>query len=279
MADYVVGAKLCLERDDLTVLTDIWYEKPYSHYAKTVVEAEGDVIEEWDLFWELGKRLGLDLSINQQHPLDMVNKPSKRDILAKMTTGSRVPLDEIYSREGGHVYDIPDVIVGPADPATKGYLNLLPEGISDELSKAAQDADASLQTKADYPFQLISRRMKNVFNSTGVELSFLASKGTTHPACIHPADLAALGIEDGEVITISSNRGKIPAVAKSSADIKVGVVSMAHGWGGMPGSTGDSKIREIGANTNRLINNLDEPERYSGMARQSAIAVNLTKTS
>jgi anaerobic selenocysteine-containing dehydrogenase len=279
MADYVVGAKLCLERDDLTVLTDIWYEQPYSQYAKKVVDAEGDVIEEWELFWELGKRLGLNLSINQQHPLDMKNKPSKRDILAKMTTDSRVPLDEIYQREGGHVYDVPDVIVGPADPADKGYLNLLPEGISSELSKAAADADVSLQQKTDYPFQLISRRMKNVYNSTGVELSFLAAKGTTNPAFINPADMSALGIEDDEIISIGSHRGEIPAVAKSSPDIKVGVVSMAHGWGGMPGNIGDSKVREIGSNTNRLINNSDEPERYSGMARQSAIAVKLTKAS
>ncbi len=61
----------------MTVLTDIWYEQPYSQYTKTVVEAEGDVIEEWEVFWELGKRLGLELSINQQHPLDMRSKPSK----------------------------------------------------------------------------------------------------------------------------------------------------------------------------------------------------------
>jgi anaerobic selenocysteine-containing dehydrogenase len=29
---------------------------------------------------------------------------------------------------------------------------------------------------------------------------------------------------------------------------------------------------------NRLINNLDHPEKYSGMARQSAIAIKLCKT-
>ena len=44
MADCLVGAKFCLEFDDLTVLTDIWDEKPYRHYAKAVVKA--DAIEE-----------------------------------------------------------------------------------------------------------------------------------------------------------------------------------------------------------------------------------------
>jgi anaerobic selenocysteine-containing dehydrogenase len=277
LADYVIGSKLCLERDDLTVLTDIWYEQPYSHYAKTVVEAEGDVIEEWEVFWELGKRLGLELSINQQHPLDMKNKPTKYELLEKMTTGSRVPLEEIYSRDGGHVYDVPDVIIEPADPATKGYMDLFPDGLAEELETAAQDADRSLQQKGDFPYLLISRRMKNNYNSTGPELSVLAAKTTTNPAYIHPEDLAQLNISDGEIISIRSERGEIPAVAESSPDIKRGVVSMAHCWGAAPDGTGDDKVREIGANTNRLINNLDHPEKYSGMARHSAIPITLTK--
>jgi len=277
LADYVIGAKLCLERDDLTVLTDIWYEQPYSHYAKAVVEAEGDVIEEWEVFWELGKRLGLELSINQQHPLDMRSKPSKFDLLKKMTTGSRVPIEEIYSREGGHVYDVPDVIIEPADPATRGHMDLFPAGLAAELENAARDADNSLQLKDDFPYLLISRRMKNNYNSTGPELSVLAARTTTNPAFINPEDLAQLNIADGEIIAISSARGSIPAVAQSSPDIKRGVVSMAHCWGAAPGGSTDKKVREIGANTNRLIDNLDHPEKYSGMARHSAIAVKVTK--
>jgi anaerobic selenocysteine-containing dehydrogenase len=277
LADYVIGAKLCLERDDLTVLTDIWYEQPYSHYTKAVVEAEGDVIEEWEVFWELGKRLGLELSINQQHPLDMRSKPSKYEVLQKMTTGSRVPLAEIYSRDGGHVFDLPDVIIGPADPATRGYMDLFPAGLAAELETAARDADNSLLLKDDFPYLLISRRMKNNYNSTGPELSVLAARSTTNPAFINPADLAQLEIEDGEVIAIRSANGEIPAVARSSPDIKRGVVSMAHCWGAAPDGSADDKVREIGANTNRLIDNLDHPEKYSGMARHSAIAVALTK--
>ncbi|MFV8783146.1 molybdopterin-containing oxidoreductase family protein [Microbulbifer sp. SA54] len=276
LADYVIGSKLCLERDDLTVLTDIWYEQPYSHYTKTVVEAEGDVIEEWELFWELGKRLGLELSIREQ-PLDMVNKPKKYDILEKMTKGSRVPLAEIYQRDGGGVFDAPDVIVQPADPATRGRLDLFPEGLADELQGTARDADASLEQGRQYPFLLISRRMKNTFNSTGPELSFLASKGTTNPAYIHPDDLESLQVKDGEIVLLSSAHGEIPAVVQASPDIKRGVVSMAHCWGAAPDGSGDDRVREIGANTNRLINNLDRPERYSGMAQQSAVPIAIRK--
>ncbi len=108
-------------------------------------------------------------------------------------------------------------------------------------------------------------------------MSVLAAKSTTNPAYINPEDLAQLNIADGEIISISSAQGEIPAVAQSSPDIKRGVVSMAHCWGAAPDGSTDDKVREIGANTNRLIDNLDHPEKYSGMARHSAIAVKLTK--
>lgn len=277
MADYVIGAKLCLERDDLTVLTDIWYEQPYAHYTKAVLEAQDDVIEEWELFWELGKRLDLQMSIDQKYPLDMENKPSKYDVLSKMTTGSRVPIEEIYARDGGHIYDVPDVIAVEADPATAGRMDLYPEGLAEELAAAARDADASLEQKDDYPYVLISRRMKNTFNSTGPELSVLAAKGTTNPAYINPADLAELGVEDSDIVHIRSAWGEIPAVIQGSPDIKRGVISMAHSWGGAPDGSRDDQVREIGANTNRLINNRANAEKYSGMARQSTIPVSITK--
>ena len=66
-------------------------------------------------------------------------------------------------------------------------------------------------------------------------------------------------------------------MAQSSADIKRGVISMAHCWGPAPDGSGEEKVREIGANTNRLINNLDHSAKYSGMARQSAIPVSISK--
>ena len=47
LADYVIAPKICLEREDVTLLTDIWYDKAYSQYTQTVVEAEGDQIEEY----------------------------------------------------------------------------------------------------------------------------------------------------------------------------------------------------------------------------------------
>lgn len=282
MADYVIAPKICLEREDVTMLTDIWYEVPYSQYTQAVVEAQSDQIEEWELFWGLGQRMGLEMNMDNG-PIDMTNKPSKLDLLKIITKDSRVPMEELYATEGGKVYQQQsNVIVGAADPETKGYLDFYPQGLAQEFTAAGIDADHAIsdQQKGKSSHLLISRRMKNTYNSTGPELAFLGAKGTTNPAYIHSSDLAKLGMENGELITVRSSHGSIPAIAKASDDIKPGVVSMSHCWGGSPlASDTDDKVREIGSNTNRLVNNREHAERYSGMTRQSTIPVSLLKNS
>ena len=278
MADYVLAPKMCLEREDVTLLTDIWHDKPYSQYTQTVVEAEGDKIEEWEFFWAMGKRMGLNMSM-ANGPINMQEKPKKFDLLANITQGSRVPLQEIYNTEGGKIFDVPDVILDAPDPTTRGRLQLFPPGLEQELEASHNDMKSSA-TK-EYPLLLISRRMKNTYNSTGPELSLLKSKGTTNPAFMHPQELAALQVADGDIVEVHSLHGAIPAVVTASDDIRPGVISMSHCWGGSPDPTAnaDQRVREIGSNTNRLIDNLENAERYSGMCRQSSIPVAIRKLS
>ena len=278
MADYVLAPKMCLEREDVTLLTDIWHDKPYSQYTQTVVEAQGDKIEEWEFFWAMGKRMGLNMSM-ANGPINMQEKPKKFDLLANITQGSRVPLQEIYNTEGGKIFDVPDVILDAPDPTTRGRLQLFPPGLEQELDASHNDMKSS-GTK-EYPLLLISRRMKNTYNSTGPELSLLKSKGTTNPAFMHPQELAALQVADGDIVEVHSLHGAIPAVVTASDDIRPGVISMSHCWGGSPDPTAnaDQRVREIGSNTNRLIDNLENAERYSGMCRQSSIPVAIRKLS
>jgi len=273
LADYVLAPKLCLEREDVTLLTDIWYDQPYSQYTGVVVQPEGDKIEEWEVFWELGRRMGLDLVLDNGTALDMANKPDKFAVLKAITAGSRVPLENIRDADGGTVFDVPDVIVQPADPATCERLELYPPGVDGEFAAALADLEAA--ASADYPHLLISRRMKNTYNSTGPELSLLKAKGTTNPAYMHSCDLRALGIEDGDLVEVHSEHGSIPAVAASSDDVRPGVVSMSHCWGDSPDAAAgaDTRVREIGSNTNRLVDNRRHAEKYSGIPRQSCIPV------
>ena len=96
---------------------------------------------------------------------------------------------------------------------------------------------------------------------------------TTNPAYMNPDDLAELGLSSGDLIEIASAHGSLPAVAEPADDVIPGVISMAHAWGDTP--EGDAKVREIGASTNRLVDDETDYDPVSGMARQSAIPVNV----
>ena len=93
-------------------------------------------------------------------------------------------------------------------------------------------------------------------------------------ARLHPADLAALGIEDGGRIRIANDQGSIEAIANGSEDIRAGVVSIAHCWGEDDGDAGDVSTR--GVNTNRLLRCDLEFDAITGQPRMSAVPVTIS---
>ena len=273
MADYVFAPKLTLERDDVTLLADPWYEAPYSQYSKAVIATDKDVVEEWEVYWGLANRLGLDVSVYGT-PISNTEKPSKFDVLSAITNNSRVPLSWLRDNPGGHTFPEHKLVVEPADPANTAKLQLFPDGLAQDFA----DAFNSPEVDAKYSHRLICSRSKYVLNSSGLNLTLLKKKmGTTNPAYMHPDDISAMGLEDNCLVSIESAFGKIPGVLCANKRIKQGVIAMHHSWGGAPGAESDAKVREIGANTNQLIDNLHNTQRYTGMTLQSAIPVAISR--
>jgi len=272
LADYVFAPQLTLERDDMTLLTDGWYENPYGQYASAVVATDHDVIEEWEVYWELAQRMGLELSINGTSLMGP-QRPSKFDVLKAITEGSRVPLEWLRDHPGGHDFPEHAITVSEAD-ANAGKLQFFPIGVAAEFAAALAQAEPDTR----FSHRLICARSKYVLNSSGLNLNLLREKmGTTNPAYLHPDDIASLGLEDDCLVEICSEAGTITAVAKANAKIKPGVVAMHHSWGAAPGPDSDAQVRTVGANTNRLIDNRKNTQTYTGMTQQSAIPVSITR--
>jgi len=272
LAHYVFAPKLTLERDDVTLLADPWYEEPYSQYARAVVATDHDVIEEWEVYWELAQRLGLDVVIGDTH-FNQPERPSKFDVLSAITAGSRVPIAWLRDHPGGHSFPEHKVTVEGPGPGA-GKLQFFPEGVAQDFADALQPAPAEDR----FNLRLICSRSKYVLNSSGRSLSLLQKKmGSTNPVLLHPDDMAALGLEEDCLVEVHSSHGTIPGVARAYDRIKPGVITMHHSWGPLPGPGADDKVREFGANTNRLIDNRANTQRYTGMTQQSAIPVYITR--
>lgn len=90
---------------------------------------------------------------------------------------------------------------------------------------------------------------------------------------MNPDDLSELRIHDDSIIEITSPHASMLGVVRGADDVRRGVISMAHSWGGT--SATDEKVRDIGAPTNRLISTDGAFDPVTGMAVQSSIPVSV----
>lgn len=279
LADYVIAPKHCLERQDITSLSEWWFQEPYANFSEAVVEPpEGsDVIDEWELFWELARRLGTEIpTLGGKLPMD--RKPSKFEVLQMCTQGAPVALDEVRrrTRDGGTLFEEATPYVQPPDPeAQEARLQLAPEGVPAEL-KAMYDEPLDARgcpIEAGFPAShlLVNRRSQQFYNSSGQELEALRAKGTTNYAYMHPSDIDALGCEEDDVIEIASRHDAILGVVRAAKEIRPGAISMSHAFGDL-GEDARS-VRERGATTSRLVSDEEDIDPITGHCRASAIPV------
>jgi anaerobic selenocysteine-containing dehydrogenase len=204
-------------------------------------------------------------------PLDMEHEPTTDDLYEIMCRGSNVTLDEVKSHPHGHVFEeLLEQRVGARDPDCEDRLDV---GNADMLSELNEILERAHITTADSdrPFLFVPRRENRVINTTGRTLPGLMRGRHYNPAFMHPDDLARLGIAAGELVQICSEYDAITGVAEADADLRTGVVSMSHNFGGNPGDDEDPRID--GANTNRLVRTDVEYDRYTGIPRMGALPV------
>lgn len=270
-ADVVLAPKQCLEREDITNLSEWWHERPYARYTEALAEAPGDVIDEYEMIWRIARHLGLTLQL-AGGPLPTDSCPDKQTFLDLMTSGCLVPPSRVRQDTvdgAAVVYDDLHPVVASADPDQTYRFNLAAGGMPGALERYGRDETRA----AGFDFRLISRRSKTRFNSIGHPLKKLRAKTTTNPAYIHPDDLADLRIQDGAIIEITSPHATIHGVAKASDKVRRGLISMAHAYG--DSEAGKHNVREMGASTNRLTSDEVDFDPITGQALQSAIPVRI----
>jgi anaerobic selenocysteine-containing dehydrogenase len=274
-ADYVIAPTMALERADVPHLMDRWFRAPYTNYTEPVVERDGDVLNEWEVFWELASRLGSQLPLPGGSP-DMTVRPTTDEIIDRSYAGSRMPLDEVRANKRT-VHMNMQLVVQPAEEGATARFTPAPDDLMAELAEVLAETSSTFAGTdvSAYPFRLVSRRLKHVLNSTGTELPGLARKGTTNPAYMNPLDVAELGLTNGEIIEISSPQSVLLGVVEGADDVKRGVISMAHSWGGR--SLTDEKVRDIGSPTSRLVSVDVGHDPVTGMVVSSAIPVAVKK--
>ncbi len=276
LAHYVIPPRLELERADVPTVMDRRFASAYVSYTPAVLQADGDLLSEWEVFAGLAQRLGTPIPLpGGDLPLD--GSADDDMVLDFSFAKSRLPMSEIRAKRST-IHEELAIKVVAADSDASARFVVAPPDVVEEIavvlteSTGAEVIDGFDATK--FPFRLISRRLKHVLNSLGREIPGLARVGTTNAAYMNPLDMRDLSLSDGELVRITSPSGEVVGVAEGSDTIKRGVISMSHSWGG---SITDEDVRLHGTPTNRLCTVESGRDPINGMAIQSAIPIAVTK--
>lgn len=290
-ADYVIAVKHPLEMAGMSLhheyLTDyapgFGTTQAWAQYTPAIVDAPAgsDLIEDWEFFYGVAQRLGVALKLVpvsfggsvrvEPWPMDMQHKPSTEEIYAAITQNSRIPLARVKQIPEGAVFAEPPVHVAPKQEGWEGRLDA---GNAQMLADLAQLLPAqAMQHDPDRPFRLISRRQINILNSSGRDMPGQTHGKTYNPAYMHPQDVADLGLQQGALVRIESDRASIPAIVEVDRNLRRGLVSMTHSWGGGPET--DKDVRNGGSCTGRLITDDADYEAYTALPRMSNIPVSV----
>lgn len=281
LADYVIACKQHLETPGLSYLseglafysTGVGVDQSFGQYTPAIVAPPkgSQVVEEWEVFYGLCRRLGLPFTLHglngSAHDVDMTHKPTTDQLLEHFMEGSRIPLEELKKHPHGALFPDENLRVLPKDEGWEGYLDLASPDILEDL----RDYTLEEEGASDFAFRMISRRMRHTFNSIAHNP---ATKGLPYnPAFMNPEDMERLGLVDGAIVEIRSRYGAILGIVEQESALRSGLLSMSHGYGAGPDR--DDELRAIGSSTSRLSGLNDLPERYSGQPRMSGIPVNI----
>ena len=301
LADYVIAPRMQMETPAMTMGSELikYYTSgtgipaPYAQYAPRLIEppAGSDLIEEWQFFLGLAKRMHLELwFVNffgggggkfMESPPVVCNfngdtEITTEELFEKMCETSRIPLDEVRSHPHGCIFDV-DAIVEDKDPDCTAKLDVGNAYLLTELGAYFAKDFRAARADTDYPYRLIPRRHNNFMNSSGIGLSKLNQGKPYNPTYMHPNSIAALGLKSGDLITVISPHDSIPSVLEADDSLRQDVVATHHAFGGLPAE--DDEVRDRGSSVGRLIPTAHDYDAITGLPRQGNIPVRITARS
>ena len=271
VSDYVLPSKLHYERADLPSYDFDYavYPDHYARFTEPVIKAPEGTEDDIIFFWGMAKRLGLTFEY-MGVPLAMDSPPEMDYLFEIATRNGAFSLEELKRHPRGVICEDRDATVLEADPATAGKFALMPDDVADEVAAVL----GTPPQPAAYPYRLAVRRDRDVFNSAGREYEGIRKRIRHNKAFLNPADMEAASIKEGDWVRIASEIGSIRVLAEADPDLRSGVVSVTHGFGGLPD---EDDYEEKGVSVNLIIPLDTHREAINAMPRMTAVPVQITK--
>lgn len=224
-ADIILPPTSPLEHDHYDIAFHTNAVRNTARMNEPVFEKPAGALHDWEIFNELGRRFA-ELVGNDWRPM-----PEPRT-LVDMGLQSGPYADRGLSLETLSQYPS-GMDLGPLEPCLPDRLFTPDKLIHCDTPQALADLERLLDSMqaGGAGLRLIGRRHVRDCNSWMHNFHRLVKGRDRCTALIHPDDLAARGIEDGDRVTVRSRTGEVSLRCESSRDVMPGVVSIPHGYG------------------------------------------------
>ena len=231
-ADIILPPTSPLEHDHYDLAFHVNAMRNTARYNTPLFEKPETALHDWEIFSALGERVAKILGLGVA---DTVDPAQIIDMGLQMgpygaANGSEfaLSLDALKQSPSG-------IDLGPLQPQLPGRLFSADKTIRCDTPEPLADLErlrASLTaTQSDDGLLLIGRRDVRSNNSWMHNFHRLVKGKNRCTLLMHPEDLIARNLADGDWVTLASRVGELRVLAASSTDMMPGVVSLPHGWG------------------------------------------------
>lgn len=285
-ADVVLPPTTALERDHYDLVFHALAVRNTARFSPAALPKPKGSRHDWEIFRDLALRISARRGDGaggglRRLPARLAAGLSQRALLSTSPTrlvellllsGRRTTLGALRRRPEG-------VDLGPLRPVLPGRLqtrdrlvHLAPDLVLADLDRLRRSLEEPAYAEGE--LLLIGRRHQRTNNSWMHNTPRLTRGRARHQLMVHPDDLAARGLADGDRVRISSRVGSVITEVHATDDVMPGVVSLPHGYGHAVPGTRLSHARGV---TGVSVNDLTDPERLdsSGNAALNGVPVTL----
>ncbi len=231
-ADIVLPATMFLEHDD------VYQGGGHQHimFGRKLVDAPGECRSNHDVLCELAKRLGAEhegFNMSPRELIDWTLQHSRRPDLEKLDEDNWIDVqpefETAHNLKGfGHADGKFRFKPDWAKAAFTSPLGAL--GPVEDMPMFPDYWNAIEEANAEYPFRLATSPARTFLNSTFNETSSSLKREGRPTLFVHPLDLEAAGIADGDKVTVGSARGTVTLHAKTHDGQRRGVLIAESIW-------------------------------------------------
>lgn len=231
-ADIILPPTTPLEHDHHDLIFHVFAVRNTVRHSPAVFDKPKGALHDWEIFLGLAERLAPLLgkaAPGRVSPAQIIDMGLRTGPYAK-PDGERPGLSLAALESHPHGLDL-----GPLQPclpqrlfhADKRIRVAIPEMLAD-----LQRANSELLAAEPAPgLKLIGRRHVRSNNSWMHNYHRLVKGRPRCTLLMHPDDVQALGLADGQKVRVQSRVGKVEVMLEQSDCMMPGVVSLPHGWG------------------------------------------------